>query len=200
MRHALRLLIATLLMCSAYADEVDIGSFSIDTSQVSASSVLYEKDKPANLYVAKNANDGNAATAWCSDPANGGIGEWLEFRAARETPFRMRGIALSNGYTSSEKQYFANNRIREIKVTVTKVNGRQRTFTKTLPDAYAGSDMASVTRQRVIFGACKIGDAEERKEADCFWHDIAKMRITVVSVYPGKKHNDTCISEVRWLQ
>lgn len=200
MRHTLGLLIVVLCICSSYADEVNIGSFSIDTSQVSASSVLYETGKPPGLYLAKNANDGNTATAWCSDPANGGIGEWIEFRAARDSPFRMRGLALSNGYTSNERQYFANNRIREIKATVTKVNGRQRTFAKTFPDAFAGSDMATVTRHRVIFGACKIGDEEEKKEADCFWHDIAKIRITVLSVYPGKKHNDTCISEVRWLQ
>lgn len=200
MRRVLLLPCIFLFTPKLRSDEVDIRSFHTDNSEVVASSVLHEEGKSKDLYAPKNASDGDAKTAWCSNAANGGSGEWIEFRARRSGPFRLRGIALSNGYTASKAQYYANNRVKNIQVTVTKINGRQRVFRKKMTDTFTRPEFDEITRDHVIFGPCKIGDSEDKTESDCFWHDIAKIRITILSVYEGNKHNDTCISEVRWLQ
>ena len=186
------------------ADETEIYHFAFDASQTSSSSVLREPGKPADLYDAKNANDGNSITAWCSNSENGGIGEWIEFRAARQKPFTMRGIALSNGYTASEEQYFANNRVKEVKITVLTTAGREEIFRKKMSDAFPAKNRLhpnlGVAHHLLNFPPCKKKCTPEEKDSFGLRENIAKIRITVLSVYPGKKHNDTCISEVRWLQ
>ena len=186
------------------ADETEIYNFAFDSSQTSASSVLRERGKPADLYDPKNANDGNSITAWCSSSENGGIGEWIEFRAARQKPFTMRGVALSNGYTATEEQYFANNRVKEIKITVLTITGREETFQKQMRDTFPSKNRLhpnlGVAHHLLNFPPCKKKCSSGEKDSYGSRENIAKIRITVVSVYPGKKHNDTCISEVRWLQ
>jgi hypothetical protein len=65
-------------------------------------------------YGAELAFDGDWATAWCEGADGPGIGEWIEMRA--ESPQRVCGILILNGYYKSEDLYLRNNSISKLKV------------------------------------------------------------------------------------
>src|SRR5438552_699243 len=77
-------------------------------------------------------------------------------------------IGLINGYAKSESIYTGNNRIKEISLTINE------------------------DRARWLL-------ADHNREAQYYElppHVVGKLELLVAAVYPGDKHNDTCISEL----
>lgn len=147
-------------------------------------------------YPAKQAFDGNYATTWV--PEKNGIGEWIELSV--DTPFSLGALLIVGGYTKSKEIYYANNRLKKIKVEYIKgahydersdENGE---FIIDFPDAPFPENVPSFLylslSQKPSF-ATDFGDMS--------FGILKKMRITILEVYRGEKYNDTCISEILLL-
>lgn len=122
-----------------------------------------------NGYPPINAVDDNVNTAWVEGAEGDGIGEWLEFEAAGI--HEVSGIKLINGYAKSEDLYYANNRIKKLRIELPGVT----TIEKSLEDGIF--DYQIIDFEKVI--------------------DVKNIIITILEVYPGNKYNDTCISEIK---
>jgi hypothetical protein len=181
---SLRVLV--LLPCLLFADVAEDDSYQWRYRiSASASSHLKEKDKPADNYNAGKAIDGSVATAWCASTANAtdGIGEsiQLQFRARQ-----LKQIHLINGYAASRSLYFANNRIKKARLEITSSTGRSFTTTVSFAEK-CGSSTASAPC------ATSLADYQvARFKETC----AEKIEVTILEVYPGKQHHDTCIAEI----
>jgi hypothetical protein len=127
-----------------------------------------------NRYGVKQLEDVDFKTCWAEGVAGPGIGESLEFRFKSESkagavPFS--GFAIKNGYTKSDDVWAKNGRVKEFGLTV---NGKEL-GTLTLLDT-SKSQFVSLRGVQLSSG------------------DV--VRLTIKSVYPGSKYQDTCVSEI----
>jgi hypothetical protein len=127
-------------------------------------------------YPAQNIADLSRETAWVAGK-NGGIGETITLTLTK--PVHVDQIGIIPGYTKSKTLYFANNRIKELEVSV---NGDQP-VTASLPDEYISFMPGSKKGYQLIDLGQYPGAAKT-------------ITLKVKQVYPGSKYNDTCISEV----
>jgi len=126
-------------------------------------------------YPVSYVGDFDEKTAWVARK-NGGINERLTLTLSR--PEHVDEIGIIPGYAKSKEIYFANNRIRELEVTV---NGH--TVHATLPDEYIRFAPWSHKAYQIV----NLGH----------YSGLAKtITLTVKSVYAGRQSKDTCISEV----
>ena len=142
---------------------------------VSSSELLSEN----NNYQADNIADKKVETAWVEGESDDGIGEAVKvvtykYRVGSlekyEVEKEVSGIKIINGYAKSEEIYLANNRVRKIKLEFS--NGE--CIESELKDKELGF-------QTIIFS---------KPISTRF------VKITIIDVYKGNKHNDTCVSEV----
>jgi hypothetical protein len=120
-------------------------------------------------YPPINASDGDLQTAWVEGVKGDGIGEWLGFEATNN--YDVSGIKIINGYTKSDDLYYANNRIKKIRIE--------------LPDN-------TVIESQLINGTPDYQTIDFKKVVD-----VKNIRIIILEVYPGSKYHDTCISEIK---
>ena len=79
---------------------------------VKSSSTLLGRTKP---YHVKEIKDNDPKTAWVEGKADDGIGEWVEF--TYDPPVILERISVINGYMRSETLYYANNRVKKIRIS-----------------------------------------------------------------------------------
>jgi hypothetical protein len=130
----------------------------------------------SNGYPAQNVGDLSKETAWVAGK-NGGIGESITLTLNK--PAHVDQIGIIPGYTKSKVLYFANNRIKELEVSV---NGSQP-IAASLPDEYIAFLPGSKKAYQLIDLPQYAGAAKT-------------ITLKVKQVYSGSKFNDTCISEV----
>lgn len=135
-------------------------------TSANASSVL--EDSQYGDYVASNVIDNNKATAWVEGAEGDGIGEYLTLFADVNAP--VNGIKILNGYNKDADIYAKNNRVEFVRITLSTGD----IYETRLEDSYN-------TYTTVDFDGPK---------------NIEGMRIEILSVYPGNKYQDTCISEI----
>lgn len=142
-----------------------------EVTAVRASSELMPQGKLT--YLATNAHDDSLATAWVEGKEGAGIGEWIEYELPPQEP-RITTIRIFNGMVKSEKLWKANSRIKELKLTV----NRRPYATLRLEDTPA--------QQNFEMGVIEPPDPTKP----------LVLRFTIMSVYPGEKHADTCLAEL----
>jgi hypothetical protein len=104
------------------------------------------------------------AAAWCEGASGDGIGEWLRVDLAPVQRFRR--VLIGNGFARTPALFAANNRARRVRIET--------------------SDGVRV-------------EAELRDTADGQeivlprWSQATWVRLTILSVYPGQRHRDTCL-------
>ena len=152
-----------------------------------------------NNYPADNLIDGKYSTCWV--PKGDGIGEWVEITC--DSSFYLGSLMLIGGYTKSEETYYNNNRLKKIRIDYVKFGYDSSTeeetgqFELNLPylpypeniPLYLYYNTASIYDENssiIDFGDGGLGP-------------LKKMKITILDIYKGKKHNDTCISEILLL-
>lgn len=123
-------------------------------------------------YPATNVLDRKRDTAWVA-----GLGEQLTLTL--ETPDRVDQLGIIPGYTKSKDLYFANNRVRELEVSV----NAGAPFRVTLPDDFTAIPIDSPRAYQTI----DLGGRGKTTRT---------IALRVTKVYPGARHDDTCISEV----
>lgn len=147
--------------------EIESGSPEyIDFDSITSSSTL--KASSNNSYEPSLVTDWKRDTAWVEGKEDDGIGEWIKLE--KNSPVKISGIEITNGYTKSEKVYKANNRVKTIKIEFS--NGES--ITKGLNDE---------------FGANNLIEFDNAIETNY-------IKLTILEVYKGSKYTDTCISEI----
>ncbi len=131
-----------------------------------ASSVL--ESSQYGDYIASNVIDNNKATAWVEGVDGDGIGEYVTLFADVNAP--VNGIKILNGYNKNADIFAKNNRAARVRITLSTGD----IYETQLVDSYN-------TYTIVDFGGPKA---------------IEGMKIEILSVYPGSKYQDTCISEI----
>jgi len=148
--------------------------------RVEADSTLTSKKE--NKYAPENMIDNNPKTAWVEGKKDFGKGVKLYFATAATTAggkidgdYLIQKIGIINGYGKNKKLFYANNRVKKIRFDYWSIK-KDKELTKffTLKDKFK--------MQYIKF-----------KEPV----SLNNFRITVLSVYKGKKYNDTCISEIK---
>ncbi len=137
-----------------------------EVTTVYASSYLEEPEYGV-YHIPMNVIDGTLDNAWCEDASGQGIGEWLLINFDNE--YLISGMNINAGYQKSEDLYYKNSRPKEIRVTFT-------------DESYEDFTLSDVMGQQTV----------------AFSHPVSTTNvvITILSVYPGSKYQDTLISEV----
>ncbi len=136
-------------------------------SSVTASSVR-QTDTEGGQYSVAAALSDDRMTKWApSKSSGGGIGEWIQLDGYGIQ--YVRGIKVLNGYHKNQQTWLNNNRV--AMCTITFSNGES--FDVTLDDT-----MGMIT---VDFGR---------------YVETASIRLTIKSLYPGAKWNDTAITYI----
>jgi hypothetical protein len=89
-------------------------------------------------------------------------------------PIHFSGIRIINGYAKSEETYKANNRVKKVEVILT--DGTSYIF-----------DLKDDT---LDFQTLNFGKEVETRD----------VTIKILDIYEGNKYNDTCISEVQFIE
>jgi len=135
------------------------------------SSVL-KQDSVVNrfTYGPENLFDRDDRTAWVEGAPGHGIGEWIiiEFDGLRQ----VKAIEINNGYNKEQELYLKNSRVKEIKLEFS--DRRYRRSTVALKDSGAPQPIA-LPNEPVL----------------AYW-----VKLSIESVYPGMKFEDTAISEL----
>ena len=136
-------------------------------------------------YSANKLLDRDFSTAWAEGAKGPGIGESIEIEIKKG--HAVAGIAIINGYTKSRDAYYNNNRIKTLQFdcilpddTIDKDYSR----TINLMDLpYSEIDMTNFAQMLSLVNSSTYG------------YEFKKIKLTIKDVYPGKKFNDTCVSE-----
>ncbi len=138
---------------------------------VTASSVL-EDAKNAGRYSPANLLDEDPATIWAEGVKSNGVGEWVELGFPPGTP--VEAFLVTPGNPKSSKLYQANARPRKARLELKLEENRQLNYELEFPRNFPAGGSIYV--------------AYARKLA------VQSARLTVVSVWPGKKYRDLCIA------
>ncbi|MEO6951821.1 MAG: hypothetical protein ABI321_08400 [Polyangia bacterium] len=120
------------------------------------------------LYVA----DDDATTAWTEGVPGDGTGQWLRVRFSSMKGATKIRLRIRNGYQKSHRLFAANERAR--KVTFTLLPGNTKTE-KELTDTEGWQEVVLEQSSGVVAG----------------------VELKIGSVFPGKKYEDLCISDVQ---
>ena len=161
----------------------------------------YEYDSWTCMYASSRATDGNESTAWVEGVLGNGKGEVLlipNLDISKKVEIRV-------GFAKSEALYWANARPKKIVVHVVRAQPKYNGATQcgqwfenvtwissqpvTLQDVNRYQPLPLPAFKKETF---KI-EGED-------WDYQYWLMIELVDVYPGKKYEDTCISEIRNVQ
>jgi hypothetical protein len=134
-----------------------------------ASSVLPTDTAPQ--YAPQAAIDGTVSTSWVEGGSGPGIGEWLELRFPQE--IELYSLGFSIGYDRDTDIFYANNRIRS--ATLVFSSGEQT---------------------RLVFQDERGIQELPMVRAPGPNIRTTSVKIIIDDVYPGTRHDDTCLAEV----
>jgi hypothetical protein len=147
-------------------DTVNIQTELVDSFTYCASSVL----PPSRVATYTPGNlDGwgdNLASAWCEGAPGDGAGEWFEYIPLPNAT--AREVHIWNGYQKSQRSFTENARARDIHISTN-----------------FGLEMSYRLEDRPGEQIVPLLDG---------WQEFSDMRIEILSVYPGSKYDDLCIS------
>jgi hypothetical protein len=146
---------------------------------VSASSSL--KSQGENTYGAENAHDLNYKTAWVEGAAGNGIGQYLLYKFAAESP-RITDIIIVNGYVKSQAAWENNSRVKKIKLYF---NDRP----------YAVLNLKD-RRAAQYFKVDALGNGDREDFSKLKQQTPWNLKFEILEVYKGLKYDDVAISEI----
>lgn len=139
-------------------------------------------------YGKESMRDNDLRTAWVEGAKGPGIGETITFEPKDAY---VTEIALLNGFVSNEALYYNNARIKKLRVELecgkgAEENERHQTREIILPDRpYKDFN------PRYPFAS--VDWVVQHPQGDGF---IDKVKFTILEVYPGRKYEDTAITEL----
>jgi len=133
-------------------------------------------------------SDNDLRTAWVEGAKGPGIGESITFEPKGAY---VTEIGILNGYVADESLYYANGRIKKMRVELefgerAEPNEKRKRYDISLPDREY-----KTLKHRYPFSS---GDwIVQRSQGNGF---IDKVKLTILEVYPGRRCEDTAISEL----
>lgn len=161
----------TCLLATA-AQSADCEKYYYGTDRVeavnycSSSHLRPSKVAPYGPGNAEPFEESNRKLAWCEGAKGDGINQWLQLSILNGSAF-VKTLTIANGYQKSKTAFYANARAKKIRIEMD--SGLQ--VTTTLKDRFGDQVLT-------------LPD----------WQDITKVRVTILSVYPGEKYQDTCLT------
>jgi hypothetical protein len=156
--------------------------------KTSASSVLPTDSVNKYHYGPDNLFDNDYSTAWVEGVKGPGRDQWVEVDLDKVS---ISGIGIINGYTKKKSLYYANNRIKKLRLDVEWDNWGDRD---------GGQDTREITLKQKQFN-----ELNQNAEAPFIswladygdgYNRAKKIRLTILEVYPGTKYDDTPITEL----
>lgn len=145
---------------------------------VKASSTLADRTK--NKYAGTNVHDFKLDTAWVEGKKGYGIGESLSFtfeaKSLTNDNFTVRGFRIANGYVKNRQLWMDNSRVKTLKI-------------------YADNKPFAIIKLQDVYGFQSVNFSEIKLSKKK--NTIIKLEI--VEIYPGKKFQDTSISEINFF-
>lgn len=153
------------------ATEAEPGVFPPSFNYISSTSELppATNNDGTFYYNASNVTDGNLSTCWAEGTSDAGINESILMSSDKKQ--HVSEITITNGYYKDEELFYKNNRVKNCKF-----------------------EFSDGTSHEVTL----LGEYSEQSNLIAFDPpvDTEYIKITILSVYPGNKYNDTCISEI----
>ena len=146
---------------------------------VTASSSL--EGQGANHYSASSAHDLSYKTAWVEGVPGYGIGEYLEYTFAPESP-RVNTIIVVNGYVKSAAAWRNNSRVKKLKMYLN-------------DKPYAILNLKDVPAAHT-FEVQPIGAADRENYEKLQKLPDWKLRFEILEVYKGEKYDEVAITEI----
>ena len=137
---------------------------------VQASSVLTDEKM---AYRASNLIPPSISRTWCEGVEGDGAGEWIELTMTPPVRGKLN-LAILPGYAASQQTYINNGRPRKLEVTINERIKQEVEIKDSLNEQSFGLDVPLNEK-------------------------ISHIRLKILSVYPGAKYQDTCITEVLLL-
>ena len=140
------------------------------------------------MYSAQRAMDGDPATAWCEGAPDEGIGETVVVRADLTRPLKIWA-----GLGQSPEAFKKNGRPRRILVTVLRA---ERADAHQYGTVYQNLRVLGQAEGELddVFGLQALPLPAFAPDPEMA--GLGFVAIKILSVYPGLKYKDTCISEV----
>lgn len=140
-------------------------------------------------YSKENLLDGNFATAWVEGKADNGVNEQIVIDL---DDYKLAAIGIVAGYAKNGQVYWANNRVKKVRIEREVVNGGDPTKTSVETEEKLLKDLSVLETpdKNNFFKVLNlVGDYGGYVE-------VRKVTITILDTYNGTKYNDTCISEI----
>ncbi|MGB8341767.1 MAG: hypothetical protein WCE51_09255 [Chthoniobacterales bacterium] len=139
-------------------------------------------------YAKESMRDGDLRTAWVEGAKGPGIGETITLEPKN---VYITEIGILNGFVANESLYYANARIKKLRIELecgegAEANECRQQFEVSLPDrAYQDFNPR--------FPFSSVDWVVQHPSGDGF---IQKVKLTILEVYPGRKYQDTAITEL----
>ena len=168
---ALSIIVLVFITKILNSDSAPDFSYSVgERIKASASSILIEPGKNESTYSPEKAMDKSNKTFWCEGKEDDGVGETLKITWK---PRVIEGLLVAHGVLLNKKYFEFNNRIKDYEATFFLAGGREKTIKGNFKDYDYGR------WERINLWGCTTG-----------------VEIKILSVYPGTKFKDTCISDI----
>ncbi len=130
-------------------------------------------------YDGSNAHDNSYKTAWVEGVKGYGIGEYLTYTFAGNSP-RVTDVIVVNGYVKSAKAWKNNSRVKTLKMYI---DGKP----------YALLELKDIMGEQSFHFPPIGNDPNQEQEEDV---PDRTLKFEIVDVYKGDKYDDTAISEI----
>jgi len=122
-------------------------------------------------YYPENVVDNNPVSCWAEGSSGSGIGESFGVSYKNNDKVSIGSIKIMNGCCESEKVYYYNNRIKDVRLYLDNID----VGVFTLSDVYRNYQVIDLGKT----------------------YEVKDIILKIESVYHGNKFDDTCISELR---
>ena len=132
--------------------------------------------------------DNDLRTAWVEGAKGLGIGQTITLKPKDAY---VTEIALLNGFVSNEALYYANARIKKLRVEVECGEGAEETERHQAQEVTLPDRPYKDFNPRFPFSS--VDWVVQHPEDSGF---IDKVKLTILEVYPGRKYEDTAVTEL----
>lgn len=154
-------------------------------------------------YGSANLSDNDGSTCWAEGCEGNGVNEYIYLTIPENT----KSLSIKNGYQKNEEIYFANNRPKKIEFTLYASYEPSGYVTETHTGFFISEPLSTTQAEiqdKTGFQEVKTSInwpeiIEELSHDNTFDKDRFILKIKILDVYPGKKWNDACISDINIL-
>jgi len=139
-------------------------------------------------YGKESMRDNDLRTAWVEGAKGLGIGQTMTLKPKDAY---VTEIALLNGFVSNEALYYANARIKKLRVEVECGEGAEETERHQAQEVTLPDRPYKDFNPRFPFSS--VDWVVQHPEDSGF---IDKVKLTILEVYPGRKYEDTAVTEL----